>query len=60
MLPTTRSLRLAVLVALGAICTNATAETFAAENAQHDIDLVIALDISGSMESLIDSAKQRL
>jgi hypothetical protein len=59
MLPALRPLRLAVLAALGTTCTNAFAETVAAD-ARRDVDLVIALDISGSMEGLIDSAKQRL
>jgi Mg-chelatase subunit ChlD len=59
MLPALRPLRLAVLAALGTTCTNAFAETVVAD-ARRDVDLVIALDISGSMEGLIDSAKQRL
>ena len=59
MLPALRPLRLAVLAALGATCTNAFAETIVTD-ARRDVDLVIALDISGSMEGLIDSAKQRL
>jgi Mg-chelatase subunit ChlD len=62
MLPTIRPLRLAILAALatfGARATNA-ADTVAANDARRDVDLVIALDISGSMEGLIESAKQRL
>lgn len=49
-------LAVAVLAALGA--NVAAAET--APDARRDVDLVIALDVSGSMEGLIDSAKQRL
>jgi hypothetical protein len=51
--------RLAAL-ALCAASTNATADTVAADGARRDVDLVIALDVSGSMEGLIESAKQRL
>jgi hypothetical protein len=39
---------------------NAAADTVAADGARRDVDLVIALDVSGSMEGLIESAKQRL
>jgi len=53
-----RPLCLAVLAALGATATNA--EPIAAVDTRRDVDLVIALDVSGSMEGLIDSAKQRL
>jgi hypothetical protein len=59
MLPAIRPLRLAILAALGALATNAVADTVAADDSR-DVDLVIALDISGSMEGLIESAKQRL
>jgi hypothetical protein len=51
--------RLAAL-ALCATATNATADTVATAGARRDVDLVIALDVSGSMEGLIESAKQRL
>ena len=60
MLPPIRPLRLAVLAALGALGTNAAADPIPGSNARRDVDLVIALDISGSMEGLIESAKQRL
>ena len=60
MLPALRPLRLAVLAALGALATNAAADTIPANDTRRDVDLVIALDISGSMEGLIESAKQRL
>jgi len=60
MLPALRALRLAILAALGALATNAAADTVAANETRRDVDLVIALDISGSMEGLIESAKQRL
>jgi hypothetical protein len=60
MLPAIRPLRLAVLAALGALATNAAADTVVANAPRRDVDLVIALDISGSMEGLIESAKQRL
>jgi hypothetical protein len=59
-LPPIRPLRLAVLAALGALGTNAAADPIPGSNARRDVDLVIALDISGSMEGLIESAKQRL
>jgi Mg-chelatase subunit ChlD len=55
-----RPLRLAILAALGALATNAVADPVAESSARRDVDLVIALDISGSMEGLIESAKQRL
>jgi hypothetical protein len=50
------------LALLAALCTitNALADTVAANEARRDVDLVIALDVSGSMEGLIESAKQRL
>jgi hypothetical protein len=53
-------LRLAVLAALGATATSAAADTLLPNEARRDVDLVIALDVSSSMEGLIDSAKQRL
>ena len=57
-----RANHLLSLTALGlcAAFTNATADTAATDGARRDVDLVIALDVSGSMEGLIDSAKQRL
>jgi hypothetical protein len=60
MLPAIRPLHLAVLATLGALATNAAADTVAGNETRRDVDLVIALDISGSMEGLIESAKQRL
>jgi hypothetical protein len=63
MLSPRRPLRLAILAALatlGARATNAAADTVAANDTRRDVDLVIALDVSGSMEGLIESAKQRL
>jgi hypothetical protein len=60
MLPATHFKRLAALVAFCATCLSARSETIAAEAERRDVDLVIALDVSGSMEGLIDSAKQRL
>jgi Mg-chelatase subunit ChlD len=59
MIATIRPLHLAVLGALGALSATATADP-AANDARRDVDIVIALDISGSMEGLIESAKQRL
>jgi hypothetical protein len=53
-------IRLAALAALCAPCLGAVADAVAAEDARRDVDLVIALDVSGSMEGLIASAKQRL
>jgi hypothetical protein len=57
-----RANHLLSLTALGlcATFTNATADTVATDGARRDVDLVIALDVSGSMEGLIESAKQRL
>jgi Mg-chelatase subunit ChlD len=55
MLTALRSTIFAALAAL-AIASNAAAE----DRARRDVDLVIALDVSGSMEGLIESAKQRL
>jgi hypothetical protein len=52
--------RLVALAALCAPCLDAVADTVVADNARRDVDLVIALDVSGSMEGLIASAKQRL
>ena len=52
--------RLAALAALWAPCLCAAADTVPANDARRDVDLVIALDVSGSMEGLIESAKQRL
>jgi len=60
MLPAIHVKRLAALAAFCAACFSARAETIAADVARRDVDLVIALDVSGSMEGLIDSAKQRL
>ena len=52
--------RLAALAALFAPCLGASADTLAPNDTRRDVDLVIALDVSGSMEGLIESAKQRL
>ena len=52
--------RLAAIAALWAPCLCAAADTIPANDARRDVDLVIALDVSGSMEGLIESAKQRL
>ena len=60
MLPSKHALRLAVLSALGATFTAAATEPAGTTEPRRDVDLVIALDVSGSMEGLIDSAKQRL
>ena len=54
-----------VFASLGAFCacSNAAAappNTIAPNEPRRDVDLVIALDVSGSMEGLIESAKQRL
>jgi hypothetical protein len=51
--------RLAALAALTTPCFGAAADRLA-DDARRDVDLVIALDVSGSMEGLIESAKQRL
>ena len=56
MIATIRPLHLAVL---GALAATAAADP-AASDARRGVDIVIALDISGSMEGLIESAKQRL
>jgi hypothetical protein len=52
--------RLTALAAFLAIGTNAAADPQTADVARRDVDLVIALDVSGSMDGLIESAKQRL
>jgi hypothetical protein len=52
--------RLAAWAALLAPFSSAAADTRAPNDARRDVDLVIALDVSGSMEGLIESAKQRL
>ena len=52
--------RLLALAAFCAPCLGAAADTVAPNDARRDVDLVIALDVSGSMEGLIESAKQRL
>jgi len=54
--------RVGALAALCAACLGVSTKTVAAEDAaaRRDVDLVIALDVSGSMEGLIESAKQRL
>jgi hypothetical protein len=57
---TIRPLYIAVLAALGATGQIAANERIAVPDPRRDVDLVIALDVSGSMEGLIDSAKQRL
>jgi Mg-chelatase subunit ChlD len=52
---------LATFTALSTTCATAIAETLELPEAERrDVDLVIALDVSGSMEGLIESAKQRL
>jgi hypothetical protein len=57
-----RSIHFARLAALAALCSIGQTSTAdpAANDTRRDVDLVIALDVSGSMEGLIDSAKQRL
>jgi Mg-chelatase subunit ChlD len=72
MLPTNYRARLTALAAFFAIGSTAAADTFAQccaisagdniapREQRRDVDLVIALDVSGSMEGLIASAKQRL
>jgi Mg-chelatase subunit ChlD len=53
--------RLATLAALVATSATTVADSPPLPNAERrDVDLVIALDVSGSMEGLIESAKQRL
>ena len=59
MLAAIRATRFTTLAALCATCTNTFADNLAADD-RRDVDLVIALDVSGSMEGLIESAKQRL
>ena len=56
MLRASRVTSLAAL-ALCAASTLANADTVAADASRRDVDLVIALDVSGSMEGLIESAK---
>ena len=51
--------RLTAIAACCALSMSAAADV-APNEARRDLDLVIALDVSGSMEGLIDSAKQRL
>ncbi|HEY3518755.1 MAG TPA: vWA domain-containing protein, partial [Gammaproteobacteria bacterium] len=52
--------RLAAFAAFCVPCLGAAADTLLPNDARRDVDLVIALDVSGSMEGLIESAKQRL
>src|SRR5262245_4974784 len=52
--------RLAALALFCAPGFRAGADTVAPNDARRDVDVVIALDVSGSMEGLIESAKQRL
>jgi hypothetical protein len=52
--------RLAALAAFSISCLASAADTLAPNETRRDVDLVIALDVSGSMEGLIQSAKQRL
>jgi Mg-chelatase subunit ChlD len=60
-MPAANSLtHLAALAALFGPCLGAAADTRAPNETRRDVDLVIALDVSGSMEGLIESAKQRL
>ena len=57
----TRLAALAAFAALGATCTTAAADSPPLPDVERRaVDLVIALDVSGSMEGLIESAKQRL
>jgi hypothetical protein len=60
MLPTNYRTRLTALAAFCAIGSTAAADTIAPPAQRRDVDLVIALDVSGSMDGLIESAKQRL
>jgi hypothetical protein len=57
-----RAIHAARLTALAALCASlqAAAESPPLDAVRRDVDLVIALDVSGSMEGLIESAKQRL
>lgn len=56
-----RAIRPPRLAVLAAVCASfVTVASAAPEGARRDVDLVIALDVSGSMEGLIGSAKQRL
>jgi hypothetical protein len=59
MLPVRYTVRFAALAACAVPSVYAAADTVPTGNTR-DVDLVIALDISGSMDGLIDSAKQRL
>ena len=52
-------IHLLALAAFSAPSLGAAAEPLA-DDTRRDVDLVIALDVSGSMEGLIESAKQRL
>jgi hypothetical protein len=54
------TIRTAAAGALAALALAIAAESDAAGPATRDVDLVIALDVSGSMEGLLESAKQRL
>jgi len=53
-------IRFAALAAFFAPSLGAAADTLTPNDPRRDVDLVIALDVSGSMEGLIESAKQRL
>ena len=55
-----QGLSLTAIAAFCATCASAAADTLMPPPARRDVDLVIALDVSGSMEGLIESAKQRL
>ena len=60
-MPATNALtRLAALAVFCATGFGAAADKVAPNDTRRDVDLVIALDVSGSMEGLIESAKQRL
>ena len=52
--------RLAALAAFSTVSLGAAADTLAPNDNRRDVDLVIALDVSSSMDGLIESAKQRL
>lgn len=54
------TIRTAAAGALAALALAIAAESEAAAPATRDVDVVIALDVSGSMEGLLESAKQRL
>ena len=53
-------LRLTAIAACCAASVGATADTLVPNPVRRDVDLVIALDVSSSMDGLIESAKQRL